>query len=93
MKKSNEANAAGGAHDLAGNSGKQKCYACDRAMKGGRHVVYTADDGGQRQFVGPDCYMHVQAAGPAGYQPPLGGPRLYAAPPAADGACATAQNP
>lgn len=61
---------------------KLKCYACGRAMAGGRHVVYTADDGGQRQFVGPDCFAHVLEGGPAGYQPSLGGPRLYADAPA-----------
>jgi hypothetical protein len=57
---------------------KLRCYACDRALKKPREV-YTADDGGQRQFVGPECFQHVVAAGDAGYQPPLGGPRIYAA--------------
>ena len=57
---------------------KQRYYACDRAMKPAGAPVYTADDGGQRQFVGPDCYLQVQAAASAGFQPPRGGPRLYA---------------
>lgn len=60
---------------------KPKCYACNRVLKK-PHAVYTADDGGQRQFVGPECFQHVLAAGDAGYEPPLGGPRLYAARPA-----------
>ena len=60
---------------------KLKCFACDRVLKK-PHAVYTADDGGQRQFVGPECFQHVVAAGHAGYRPPLGGPRLYAARPA-----------
>lgn len=60
---------------------KPKCYACNRALKK-PHAVYTADDGGQRQFVGPECFQHVLAAGDAGYQPPLGAPCLYAARPA-----------
>jgi hypothetical protein len=63
---------------------KQRCYACDRAMKAAGALVYTADDGGQRQFVGPDCYLQVQAAGSAGFQPPKGGPRLYAERPSLD---------
>lgn len=56
---------------------KLKCYACDRVLKK-PHAVYTGDDGGQRQFVGPECFQHVLAAGATGYQPPKGGPRLYA---------------
>lgn len=56
---------------------KLRCYACDRTAKTAGAVVYTADDGGQRQFVGPDCYQQIQAAGSAGFQPPKGGPRLY----------------
>ncbi len=60
----------------------ERCYACARAFRKngyGRIVfhpeVLTID--GQRQFVGYDCYAKVVAAGRVGYQPPLGGPRLY----------------
>lgn len=56
---------------------KLKCYACDRVLKK-PHTVYTGDDGGQRQFVGAECFQHVLAAAATGYQPPKGGPRLYA---------------
>lgn len=59
----------------------QKCYACARPFGGRRHDypwVLTID--GQRQFVGNDCFKKVAKAGAAGYQPPLGGPRLFAEP-------------
>lgn len=60
---------------------KPRCYACDRVLKR-PHAVYTADDGGQCQFVGPECFLHVLAAGATGYSPPKGGPRLFATRPA-----------
>lgn len=60
----------------------EKCYACGRAFRrnGFGLVVYhpavlTRD--GQRQFVGFDCYEKVRDAGPEGWQPPRGGPRLF----------------
>jgi hypothetical protein len=43
-----------------------------------RSVVYaavTAD--GQEVHVGADCAKKIIAAGLSGYQPPLGGPKLY----------------
>ena len=61
----------------------EKCYACGRLFRRntyGRVVfhpqVLTSD--GQRQCVGYDCYGKVVRAGADGYQPSLGGPRLYA---------------
>jgi len=61
----------------------EKCYACNRAFRKNSHgnVPYhpealTSD--GQRQGVGYDCYKKIAEAGADGYQPPLGGPRLYA---------------
>lgn len=51
-----------------------KCYACNRSIIAG-FPVFTSD--GQRQFVGPDCFDLVRKAGQQGYQPPLGGPRLF----------------
>lgn len=54
-----------------------KCYACDRRIGTGT-VVYTSDDGQQQQLVGSECYVHVKDAGAAGWQPPKGGPRLFA---------------
>lgn len=56
-----------------------KCYACDKPMQDflqrHTHVVETED--GQRQRVGPDCFERIRSAGAIGYQPPLGGPRLF----------------
>src|SRR5262245_3042190 len=60
-----------------------RCYVCDRPVRRngfgvvgvGKKTVLTVD--GERQFVGPDCYRRIVDAGPSGYQPPLGGPRLY----------------
>ena len=61
----------------------QKCYACDRPFRQnswGRFpfhpTVLTID--GQRQTVGYDCWRRVLGAGINGYQPPRGGPRIYA---------------
>lgn len=59
-----------------------KCFACGRKFRENSwgHIVFhpealTID--GQRVFVGHDCYQRIDAAGPSGYQPPLGGPRLF----------------
>ncbi len=55
-----------------------KCYACGRAFRLGRAdflTVLTSD--GQAVYVGDDCWKRITASGTAGYQPPLGGPRLY----------------
>jgi hypothetical protein len=40
-----------------------------------RTTVVTED--GQMQYVGPDCFAKIVAADTKGYQPPLGGPRLF----------------
>ena len=53
-------------------------------MKTAGALVCSADDGGQRQFVRPDCYLQGQAAGYAGFHRPKDGPRLYAERPALD---------
>lgn len=53
-----------------------KCFACERRML--RTTVYaavTAD--GQEVRVGRDCARKIIDAGLEGYQPPLGGPKLY----------------
>jgi len=44
-------------------------------MKGRKYLADTRD--GQTVFVGPECFKHIRAAGDEGYQPPLGGPRLF----------------
>lgn len=56
-----------------------KCYACDKPMQEFmRSQTFTVEtEDGQRQFVGPDCFERIRTAGAIGYQPPLGGPRLF----------------
>lgn len=51
-----------------------RCFACGKRC-GTRHLVDTRD--AQKVYVGRSCYRKVQAAGPDGYQPPLGGPALW----------------
>jgi len=53
----------------------EKCFACDRSLPKHRKLVDTRD--AQTVYVGPECYKKIVQAGAAGYQPPLGGPRLY----------------
>ena len=56
-----------------------KCYACDKAMQEflTSRVFTVETEDGQHQRVGPDCFERIRSAGVLGYQPPLGGPRLY----------------
>lgn len=54
---------------------RYKCFACGRKLGKKPHLVDTRDD--QRVYVGSECYELVKAAGEAGYQPLLGGPRLW----------------
>jgi hypothetical protein len=58
------------------------CFACGRAL--GRHPKRVDTRDAQTVFVGRECYRLIAASGPAGYQPPRGGPRLYLLP---DGGC------
>lgn len=51
-----------------------KCFACDRALRR-PHLVRCIDE--QTVFVGPECFRRISASGKTGYQPPLGGPRLF----------------
>lgn len=53
-----------------------KCFACGRKL--GRKPVLVDTRDAQLVYVGRECYKLVRAAGNAGYQPPKGGPRLYA---------------
>ena len=48
-----------------------KCFACDRHTSNPQKAT-TSD--GQVVYVGADCYRKI---GPDGWQPPMGGPRLY----------------
>lgn len=51
-----------------------KCFACDKPLKGVWHLAATRD--GQVAYVGPECRRKITEAG---YQPPKGGPKLYPA--------------
>jgi hypothetical protein len=56
-----------------------RCFACDRPLKPGRiHWADTRD--GQLVHVGLECWRKIALAGDEGYQPPLGGPRLFLVP-------------
>ena len=52
-----------------------RCFACDRKLGQNPYPADTRD--AQWVYVGTECYKRIKAAGDAGYQPPLGGPRLY----------------
>lgn len=51
-----------------------KCFACDKKMKNKKYLVRCIDE--QTVFIGPECYNKVLRSD-NGYQPPLGGPKLY----------------
>jgi hypothetical protein len=53
----------------------RKCFACGRKLGSNPYPVDTRDD--QWVYVGSECYKLIMRAGLEGYQPPLGGPRLY----------------
>ena len=55
-----------------------ECFACGRRIKAGQKV-WTArvDTESTLVFVGPECWEKIDKAGVVGYQPPLGGPRLF----------------
>lgn len=60
----------------------EKCYACDRMLLTSiweKKPVFTED--GQKQFVGHNCYEKIKASGQNGFQPPIGGPRLFCSDP------------
>jgi hypothetical protein len=89
-----------GAHNAgiekATNNGQ--CFACGKPFGAKQpKEVFTSDP--QMQHVGPECFRKIRAAGNEGYQPPLGGPRLWASRPrtapgdAADHYQAPANNP
>ena len=52
-----------------------ECFACGRKLPKAKapKEAFTAD--GQMVWVGPDCARLIARIG--GYQPPLGGPRLF----------------
>lgn len=51
-----------------------KCFACDKPLKGVWHLADTRD--GQVVYVGSECAKRINEQG---YQPPKGGPKLYPA--------------
>ena len=55
-----------------------KCFACDKPLGFNPAVADTRDD--QYVNVGSECYKLIKQAGEVGYQPPLGGPKLYTLP-------------
>lgn len=55
---------------------KERCFACDRPLGKSPKKAVTID--GSIQFVGNDCADKIARAGFGGYQPPKGGPKLYA---------------
>lgn len=54
-------------------SPRSKCFACDRRLGRNPNVAVTCDFA-QAVYVGSECYKKI---GPEGWQPPMGGPRLY----------------
>lgn len=51
-----------------------KCYACDKKLR--THcLVMTSDK--QVVYVGPDCFKRIKESGKKGFQPLMGGPRLF----------------
>jgi hypothetical protein len=58
-----------------------KCFACGRKVGKNPHIAVTSDVA-QTVAVGNECYKKI---GPDGWQPPLGGPKLYRGVFASDG--------
>lgn len=52
-----------------------RCFACEKVIGDDGYIVGCKDE--QTVSVGPECYRKVKAGQENGYQPPLGGPRLY----------------
>jgi hypothetical protein len=54
----------------------ERCFACGRVIHS-RPTRRADTRDGQVVFVGPECARRIDDAGDVGYQPPLGGPRLW----------------
>lgn len=52
-----------------------RCFACDRPLGHNPAIATCADE--QNVLVGSDCMRQIVKAGREGYQPNLGGPKLY----------------
>lgn len=55
-----------------------ECFACGKKLGRNPAIADTRDS--QYVFVGTDCYRQIKQTGEVGYQPPKGGPRLWALP-------------
>lgn len=53
-----------------------KCFACGKILHEIKHSRAITIDS-QVVFVGPECSKRIESAEREGYQPPLGGPKLY----------------
>lgn len=53
------------------------CFACGRPMRGGQGAYLVDTRDAQTVFVGANCFKKIRAMRDDGWQPPLGGPRLY----------------
>ena len=58
------------------NESEIKCFCCDKKLTGKKKYLVTTRDE-QTVYVGPECFKKIQKNGNNGYQPPLGGPKLY----------------
>ncbi|WP_187084021.1 hypothetical protein [Ramlibacter albus] len=58
---------------------RERCFACDRVIRD-RNPLRADTRDAQLVFVGSDCYRKIVNADDDGYQPPKGGPRLFALP-------------
>ena len=57
------------------NGTTNRCYACNRKLGKSPKLVTCEDE--QDVYVGSECYKYIVVGAAQGYQPPLGGPRLY----------------
>ncbi len=57
-----------------GTGAMGNCFMCDRSLNTA-YEIWTIDP--QMQWVGPECYRKIKCGGIHGYQPALGGPRLF----------------
>lgn len=53
----------------------ERCFACNKQIKKMAYSAETRD--GQTVYVGSECIKKISVMGIHGYQPPLGGPRLF----------------
>lgn len=68
-----------------------RCFACNKPVRTSAvRLADTRDD--QIVEVGPDCFKRIHRAGQGGYQPRLGGPRLYPMAPSNESATGSASS-